>query len=471
MMAVREVPLIPRPIDRWRDILDAERWSGLEETLASSRGDYKLWNVNSTGAGGGVAEMLHTLLSYGRGSGIDANWAVIGGDPDFFRVTKRLHNFIHGHPGDGGDLSWQQRNAYHRTIQENLPDLLELIEPGSVVLLHDPQTAGLVTPLQLHGCTVIWRCHIGTENPNEYTQAAWSFIEPFISNADALVFTRAAFIPAVLSWGRTALMYPSIDPFAPKNQRVEHARACAIMRAAGVCSCETPDAPIFYRLNGQTDTVRTKAVLLGGSHPLAPDQPYALQVSRWDRLKDHLGVMNAWVGIADRTEADLVLAGPHAEAVSDDPEGAGVLAELLEARDQLPGDVRHRVRIVSLPMQDLEENAVIVNALQDHATVVVQKSLQEGFGLTVTEAMWKGKCVVATRVGGIQDQITHGQDGILLDDPTDLQALGETLVALLNDPGRCELMGQAAHDTVLQRFLHDRHARRYLRLFASLRGG
>jgi trehalose synthase len=214
----------------------------------------------------------------------------------------------------------------------------------------------------------------------------------------------------------------------------------------------------------------TGGLLLGGNPPPV-DVPLVVQVSRWDRLKDMAGVMEGFVrGIAstDLAGAHLVLAGPEVSGVSDDPEGAEVLAECQDQWQRLPQRVRGRVHLASIPMDDADENAIIINALQRHAAVVVQKSLVEGFGLTVTEAMWKARPVVASRLGGIQDQITDGRDGLLVEDPHDLDELAHVLRRLLEDPGLAARLGAAAHARVLSEFLGDRHLEQYVDLFSQL---
>jgi trehalose synthase len=196
-----------------------------------------------------------------------------------------------------------------------------------------------------------------------------------------------------------------------------------------------------------------------------------LQVSRWDRLKDMGGVMAGFARADLPSDVHLMLAGPSAAGVTDDPEGAEVLAETLAEWRRLPAHARGRVSLASIPMEDPDENAAIVNALQRQATVITQKSLAEGFGLTVAEAMWKGKPVVASGVGGIQDQITHEQEGLLVDDPADLDAFAGALGRMVSDPSLAGLLGQAAHRRVLDNFLDDRHLAQSADLFETLLAG
>jgi trehalose synthase len=216
---------------------------------------------------------------------------------------------------------------------------------------------------------------------------------------------------------------------------------------------------------------RSEGVVVDGEPP-PHDAPLVVQVSRWDRLKDMSGVM---AGFARLVAADgshhrvhLVLAGPAVAGVSDDPEGAEVLDECLQAWKALPAEARDRIHLAALPMDDVDENAHLVNALQHHAAVVVQKSIVEGFGLTVTEPMWKSRAVVASKVGGIQDQIVHGESGLLLADPTDLDAFADALVAVLSDPAFAQRLGTAARERVRDQYLGDRHLIQYVELFAEL---
>jgi trehalose synthase len=196
--------------------------------------------------------------------------------------------------------------------------------------------------------------------------------------------------------------------------------------------------------------------------PLVADVPVAMQVSRWDQLKDPLGVLGAFAGhVARRADAHLLLVGPSTAAVADDPEGAQVLDAVRAAWHELPAAVRRRVHLCSLPMEDVEENAAIVNALQRHAGVVIQKSLAEGFGLTVAEAMWKQRPVVASRIGGIRDQIEDGRSGLLLSDPRNLEQVGAAITGLLADNERAKEIGIAAQRRVQQQFLGPHHLGRY----------
>ena len=226
-------------------------------------------------------------------------------------------------------------------------------------------------------------------------------------------------------------------------------------------------APVFTRQDGTPGRVDRRALAPTGVLPLVGAR-VVTQVSRWDSLKDPLGVMDAFVEyIAPKTDAQLLLGGPDVSAVTDDPEGAAVLAEVRARRDGLPAALRERVHLAALPMADAGENAAIVNAIQRRSDVIVQKSLAEGFGLTVLEGMWKGRPVVASRVGGIQDQVVDGESGLLVD-PQNFEEFGAAVVRVLTDPTLAAALGESARERVRQDFLGPRHLTQYVELFGKL---
>jgi trehalose synthase len=379
-------------------------------------------------------------------------------------VTKRIHNHLHGAPGDGGGLREPEREAYEAALASNALALLELVSQDDVVILHDPQTAGLVPPLNEAGVPVIWRCHVGIDSPNELAREAWAFLVPYVRDADAFVFSRRAFAWEGLDEDRIALIAPSIDAFSAKNQDLDAGAVAAILEVAGLQhDSGAGHPPAFTRHDGSPAHVVRHAELHQEA-PLRPGDRAVVQVSRWDRLKDPLGVLRGFIDHVAGDDVHLVLAGPSVEAVTDDPEGAEVLAEARETLAALERAQRARVHLARLPMDDLEENAAIVNALQRRADVVVQKSLAEGFGLTVAEGMWKGRPVVASRIGGIQDQIVDGESGVLVNDPVDLEEYGRAVWRLLEDPAAAEAMGREARSRVRSHFLGVRSLTQYLDL-------
>ena len=450
---MREVTLRRRSATGFSELVDPVDLARYEAAIARGRERLEgrtLWHVNSTADGGGVAELLHALLGYVLEGGITTRWLVVEGNPDFFRVTKRIHNRLHASEGDGEPLGVDERRIYDGALAPNLEAILAVVRPGDVVVLHDPQTAGLAPALAAAGAHVIWVCHVGIDRPDEIARSAWSFLIDDVVAAAAAVFTREAYVWDGLDPERVAIIPPCIDPASPKNAPMDPATRNAVLAAAGLLDAP-PGEPAAELPDGSVVRITRRAAMLE-DRPVPSTAPLVLQVSRWDRLKDPLGVLRGFVDRVPIDDAHLMLAGPAADGVADDPEGLDVLTQVRVAWDALPTKARRRVHLASLPVDDLIENAVVVNALQRSAHVVVQKSLAEGFGLTVTEAMWKERPVIASRVGGIQDQIVDGESGILVS-PTDLAAYGDAVARLLRDQLLAVEIGHGARTRVRERFL------------------
>jgi trehalose synthase len=433
---MHEVQLKRRSIGALSTVLPDEQAARFEAAAQQAGRQLEgrtVWNVSSTATGGGVAEMLHNLLGYFLDAGVRTRWLVVDGDEQFFEVTKRVHNAIHG-ADHGGPFTGEDHAHYERIAARNQPALTELVQPGDLVMLHDPQTAGLVDGVRDIGARVAWRSHIGRDTPNEASAEGWEFLHRYIERADAFVFSRRQYAPAWLDHDRLWLIPPSIDPLSVKNRPMTATDCLTILAEAG----------------------------------LLMDARTVLQVSRWDRLKDMPGVMEGFRLANPPADVHLVLAGPAVDGVTDDPEGAEVYAQCVRTRAGLPSSIRDRVHLASIPMDDVDRNALVVNALQRRATVVVQKSLAEGFGLTVTEAMWKAKPLIASAVGGIQDQIVSEQSGLLLSDPADPAEFAAALRRLLYDDLLQARLGRAAHERVLGHYLDDRQLTRTADLLESL---
>jgi trehalose synthase len=448
------------PLERYQSLIGAERMATVMRTIDGVRARLTgraVWNVSSSAVGGGVAEMVRSLLAYARGAGVDARWAVIQGPPEFFALTKRLHNALHGTAGDGSALGERERQLYERVVAENAAELSDLVRPRDIVIVHDPQPAAMVAAVKRWGAHPIWRCHVGHDESNSHVEQAWKFLAPYLRDADAYVFSRAAYVPPELDRARAAIIPPSVDPFSTKNQRLSMESVHAILAKAGILDgVVDPLRSVFVREDGTPGRVdRAADVVHEGPLPVVTT-PLVVQVSRWDRLKDPLGVLYGFARLRDvlaAADAYLILAGPSMGSVADDPEGKAVYESVVAAWRDLPERVRTRAALVSLPTADVDENAAMVNALQRQARVIVQKSLHEGFGLTVTEAMWKARPVVASAVGGIRDQIEDGVQGILLEDPRNLDALAAAIARLLADPTMADRMGAAGRERVLERYL------------------
>jgi trehalose synthase len=470
-MTMFDVEVSSMSPERFSSVLTAEQYAALEQGIARGNDVLRervVWNVNSTARGGGVAELLESLVAYARGAGVDVRWCVLEGDTEFFSVTKRVHNRLHGAAGDGGPLGAHESAVFERTTAANLPELAERVRPGDLVIIHDPQPAGLIAPLKAAGAGVIWRCHVGIDHPNDSAREAWRFLHPFIADADAYVFSRESFVWENLDRSRIAVIAPSIDVFSPKNQDLDADAVIGILHATRILA-DGGERPASFRRQDGTPGRVDRRTELAEDQPLESLTPIVVQVSRWDSLKDPLGVIRGFAEhVPDSSGAHLLYAGPETAAVTDDPEGIRVLSEALALRANLPDAIRRRIHLASLPMADPEENAIIVNALQRHAAVIAQKSLAEGFGLTVAEAMWKARPVVASRIGGIQSQIVDGESGVLLDDPLDLGAFGAAITDLLLEPQRAAQIGASARERVRDEFTSPRSLLDYLDLICKV---
>jgi trehalose synthase len=363
-------------------------------------------HVNSTREGGGVAEILHRMIPILKDLGIEPRWEVISGDERFFDITKKLHNTLQGKPETITDDMWQYHQEVNRMNARNLR--LE----ADAVLIHDPQPAPLIE-YKSSGIW-LWRCHIDMSSP---VQGVWERLRNYCAKYDAAVFSVPRFARALPI--DEFIITPSIDPLSDKNRDLSQ--------------------------NEITETAERLGIPV--------DRPILLQVSRFDRFKDPIGVIQAFKLARRHNDCVLVLAG---SAATDDPEGAAVLREVEE---QAAGDPD--IHILMLPAFSDKD----INALQRMATVVLQKSVREGFGLTVSETMWKGKPVIGGATGGIPLQITHGVTGFLVHS---VEGAAFRIRQLLNDPGMAAKMGESAREYVRTHFLITRQIRDYLSLWYSI---
>jgi trehalose synthase len=458
---LREIPLGSRSFDLIQPVISADAWASLAQAQARARqllAGRVVWVVNSTAEGGGVAEMARTLLPYWRGCGIDARWLVVEGPVEFFQLTKRLHNMLYGN-GAGAALGPSDQRLFESLSRSLSARAADLIAPGDLVLLQDPQTAGLVSATKRIGATVLWRCHVGADEPSAPVRSSWRFLLPYLEEADAFAFMRRAFVPPGIDRDRVHILAPAIDPCSAKNQPLTKTQAAAILRFAGLAQAPSGEsAETVHLADGARVRMRRRCrVIRDGPPTLLARDRIVVALARWDRLKDPIGIVRAFAEHVDQPRTRLIVAGHALTAIADDPGAAQVFDETQSAWRALPADRRRRVELAVLPMADLNENALIVNALQRHAAIVLKKSLQEGFGLGVAEAMWKARPVIATRVGGHQDQIEHGKNGLLVDDPRDLAAFGAAINSLLLNESGAVRMGSAARESVRARFLADRN--------------
>ncbi|WP_026379434.1 glycosyltransferase [Afifella pfennigii] len=453
------------------------------ETLMPRLQGRRIFMINSTAQGGGVAELLPGLIGLMRDLGIDANWLVMqADDPAFFTLTKRLHNLIHGH-GDG-DLGNGERGLYERVSRDVAAAVKAHLSPGDVLVVHDPQPMGAGAMLRREmDITAIWRCHIGLDDETQETRAAWSFLEEWALPYDHSVFTAPEYIPRCLA-GRATVIRPSIDPLSDKNRDLSVRKIVGILANGGLIRTSSPIVTEVY------PQIAERLQADGSWGPATEPEDFGLlfrpiitQISRWDRLKGYLPLMQAFVAMKKRLKEDgdawpaerrrplelarLVLAGPDPASVTDDPEGLEALDEIRAAYCGLAPDVQRAIAVISLPMASKRHNALLVNALQRCSDVVVQNSLQEGFGLTVTEAMWKHAAILGSSAAGLRQQIRPDLDGCLIKNPQDPHEIALALTDLLQDQERREAFGSNAQRRVHTDFLVFSHIRSWLRVIAS----
>jgi trehalose synthase len=428
-----------------------------------------VWMVNSTALGGGVAQLLRTLLPYWRGAGIDVRWMVLRGSAEFFRVTKRFHNHLQGQPGDGDVLGIEELATFDRAAHHHARALATQLAPGDVVVLNDPQTAAMSVPLERAGANVVWCCHVGIDNDNEFSENAWRCLRSRLAGARCFVFSRYTSLPDWLGGAETSILTPGIDPASTKNLPMSDGAARTILQHLGLAAGPPSTTPSYACTDGSTAMLAARPTILDSDG--APDwtrDPVVVSLARWDRIKDPLGILDGFLErVLSASDAHLLLAGPDAQQVADDPDAATVLADVRERWRRLPAPVRARVHLACLPLTSPHENDAMINAIQRQAAVVVKKSLQEGFGLGVTEAMWKGRPVVASAVGGHLEQIQHLHSGLLVRDPADIGAFGDAIVQLLREPPLAVRLGKTARERARALFLNDRHFIRWVEVLGS----
>jgi trehalose synthase len=406
------VPLKTKKLEDYRPIIGDDAFEALLAAAAPLKGA-RLLHINATAFGGGVAEILHTLVPLMRDVGIDAEWQVIRGDDEFFNVTKAFHNALQG---ADLELTEEMRATFNKYNQENAAALEGEYD---YIVVHDPQPAALrYFHGQAGGKHWITRIHIDTSNPNP---AVWEFLQPYLSLYEAGIFTMAEYVYGDLKFPHLAIIAPSIDPLSPKNTPLPEAESKAILQRYGI------------DLN----------------------RPLITQVSRFDPWKDPLGVIDAYRMVkVEMPEVQLALVGSMA---SDDPEGWVYYDRTIRhAGNDFDIHILHNFHGVG---------NVEVNAFQSISDVVVQKSTREGFGLVVTEPMWKGRPVIGGNVGGIPLQVIDGQTGFLVNN---ILECAQRMYELLKDPALADEMGVRAREHVRKNFLSTRHLHDYLRLMQDL---
>ncbi len=393
-------------LEQYEPLIGAEAVDRIKCKSARLRGAH-IVHISSTFYGGGVTEILTPLTLLLNSLGIQTGWRMIQGTPAFFRCTKKLHNALQG---DAVEISADERTIYEQVVLENASRLH--IDHCDAIIVHDPQPLPLVKHFLKRSAPWIWECHVDLSVPN---QSIWSYLRSYVEQYDVAVFSLPEYEQTLEVEQR--FITPAIDPFSAKN-------------------CELTETQISECLT---------------YHRIPTDRPIVVQISRFDRWKDPVGVIEAVGKAREEVDCTLVLLGNNA---LDDPEASVILETIQSSIDE---------RIIVLTVDD----PMLVNALQRRATVVLQKSIREGFGLTVTEAMWKGAAVIGGNVGGIQKQISDGENGFLVNS---VEHTTQRIVELLKDPSLRRRIGVRARETVRQRYLLSRLVEDWIDLLIDLSG-
>ncbi|MEN8799976.1 MAG: glycosyltransferase [Flavobacteriaceae bacterium] len=443
-----------------------------------------IWMVNSTATGGGVAEMLPSQMRIARALGISIEWLVIeANDHHFFDLTKRIHNAIHG----AGDEPFTEEDlqTFEKVNAQNLERALEFIKDGDLVVIHDPQPMPLGKLIrQQRDVKLIWRCHIGLEEHTDTTRGVWKFLMQYMDYYDHFVFSLPSYVPPEIK-SKTSIIPPAIDPLSHKNRTLWMAKCVGILQQSGITNHHDPLLYPYY------DNIVRRVMPDGSFDKVNKDsdldiiyRPVVLQISRWDRLKGFKELMEAFILMKKQNEAKadksdvtykrikytrLVFGGPDPKYVSDDPEGIEVLNELVAQYKSVSKELQEDIAILLLPLENPKENALIVNALQRSSSFVVQNSIQEGFGLTATEAMWKQRPVLVSGAAGLRFQVQHKVNGLINQDPSDIEQLAKMLEQMLNSPKERDKWGFNARNRVIDKFTLFSQLNSWLKLLASLR--
>lgn len=461
---MRPIDVAPLPLSDLESHLDEVAVRRLRDGVVAAHGLLEgrtLWTVTpSASAASGPAEIVAPLVAYARGLDIDARWLTLDAPADFVAVANRLNGFLHGSHGDGGKLGDKQRDLYEHVLASNADNVVDEVREGDVVILHDPATAGLAHAFRQAGAAVLWRCHVGIADAGEQGQRAWAFLDRYLEDVDLVIASRAEYLPPYIEQERAAIIAPSINPDSPKNRVLDLDESWAVVRLSGFFAGHSPfEAVPLLREDGRPDAFRglDGDGAAGFGSPVPEGARIITQVQRWDPLKGGLELIEAFAaGIGELPgDAHLVLAGPT-PVPGHEPEATRTLEAITDRVSTLPESVSSRIHVLAIPISDREVNATLVNALQRVSSVVTQRSLVEAFGLTVAEAMWKKAPVVASAVGGIQDQIDDDLTGLLVD-PLDAAAWTEAVRDLLELTERAKEMGEAAHEAVRRNYLPDRH--------------
>lgn len=454
---MRSIDVAALPLSELEAHLDALAIQHLRDGIEASRArlaEQRIWIITpSASPDSGPAQAVAPLVGYARGLELDVRWLSLDAPAEFRTLTDGLFSALQG--GPALPLGEVERDLYEHVLASNAENIAEELHSEDVVFLHDPATAGLAPHLRHSGAHVIWRSHACSAE-TEGAQHAWAFLDRYLEGVDTFVATDASYLPPYAEPEHSWAITPSINPDAPKNAVLDADEALSIVRLASLFDGEPPfEAVPFEREDGRSDAIReaeASPMVAGG--PVPEGARMVLQVQRWDPLKGGAELIEAFARHLEQLPGDahLVLAGAQPR----DPGAQGVLDALVERYESQPAAARSRIHIAAIPSDSRDHNATVINALQRVASVVTQFSVTEAFGLTVTEAMWKKRPVVASAVGGLVGQIADGETGCLVP-AGDGEDWAQAVHDLLQLGERAQDMGEAAHEAVRSDRLPDRH--------------
>lgn len=464
-----------RNLDGAGDDIDAVMSIG--SRVSSGLGTRRVWMLSASEFGSSSAEMIPPLCRLMSHTGIDARWLVVETDQtEYLEAAKSIAERLYGEACDGPPPS-ERKAAFDRVSGEIADALASYLDPQDIVVVHGTALVGVASKLTDNPSRsrFVWHCHVGHAQQNDHTREGWDFLAPYLESYGRVIFSEQRYVPQFLRQ-QAAVITPGIDPLSHKNRDLRPYKLSGILRSAGLI--ERPAPPQWASWEGQVE------VLEGNrwhrrSIPHLLHKPLLLQVSRFDRLKGFEQLIDSFQHLlkvyperlpklrvddervsAELDALELVLAGPDPEGMPEFPTAAATLKKLAEHHASLPPEIAKRIHVLKLPMTSRKENALLVNALQRLACVVVQCSLRQGFGLTVTEAMWKGTPVVVSKVGGIGVQVRSEIDGTLIDDPGDPEQVAMAILHAIGQRRDAEAMSRSAHRRVAENFL----------ILATLRG-
>ena len=481
--SVREIKIARNlGIDLYRNLDgagdDFEQLMSIGSEMGEELGTRRIWMLSTSTSGSSAAEIIPSVARLASDAGADTRWlALEGADEKFFATSGALVEALYGEQIEEPALA-ERRALYDRVCEEVADSLQRFVDPHDILVVHGAPLAGVSKFLpEAYRARLVWRCHSGHPDENEQTEAAWEFLRPYVELYAKCIFSELRYIPRFLRQvGK--VVTPGIDPLTHKNRLLRPYKLIGILRSAGLV--ERPAVPEWAAFDQKVKVLRGNTwheePVLSLLH-----KPQIVQISRFDKMKGFGELLDGFAHLlevfpdriprlkvddervaAELEQVELVLAGPDPDHTPGDPNAAKVLRELAERHSALGPELAKRVHVLRLPATNRKENSLLVNALQRIAAVVAQCSLHQGFGLTVTEALWKGAPVVATNVGGIGLQIRDEVDGLLIDDPGDPEAVAMALLHMVANRRSADSMSRSGHRRVAENFVVLRQVRELL---------